>query len=439
MLKNFLPVLIFTMTASSAFAIERSELNTDFFDRFNDPYLVQYVNEAIDTNHNAKMATIRVEEYRQNVKATFAQELPYLGVSPSFMWNKMPNYDLLNDLNIKRHAFALPFTASYEVDLFSSNKENTKSQKKSYEMGLLDEKTAYISLLTDVASAYTNILQYDKLIIEQEKLLDNYRQILTDDTKKFSRGVITDTDLNNSKLNLEMLNVEMETLVKQRESLLMELATLVGRNVDESSQLPRGNFDAFEYGGTIPTEIESDVIFSRPDVLKAEKYLEKAKLDVSVARKNFLPKFDITGMLIFNTMIPGWGWSTALGSLMAGLTQDLFTGGRTAATHRYQKARYEELLESYTETGLEAAEEVNMSLCYIKHDSLVEDNTKEELSLNTKNQYNAQKMLDRGVISRSQNLTAKNQCISSNMDLAKAKTQRIMDYYTLYKSVGGQL
>lgn len=63
------------------FAVDRKDLNVEFFSRFNDDYLFQYVNEAIDNNHNAKQATIRVEEYRQGVKSQFANELPSFSVA----------------------------------------------------------------------------------------------------------------------------------------------------------------------------------------------------------------------------------------------------------------------------------------------------------------------------------------------------------------------
>lgn len=50
----------------------------NFFDRFNDENLSYYINKAIDNNHSAKQATLRVEQYRQQVKYSFGRELPTL-------------------------------------------------------------------------------------------------------------------------------------------------------------------------------------------------------------------------------------------------------------------------------------------------------------------------------------------------------------------------
>ena len=439
MIKRAVLIISLLFVAPACFAVDRNDLNVEFFNRFNDDYLFQYVNEAIENNHSAKQATIRVEEYRQGVKQQFSQELPSLNVAANYIGYSIPK--IAPQIETSKSGFVLPFIASYEADFLLKNRDKTKSAKKSYEISKFDEQSAYLALLSDVATVYTNILEYDKLIEEQEKIVANYNQILNDDNKKLSRGVINSTELNNTKSKLEEANIVLENLLKQREILLMQFAVLIGRSANDSSNIERGSIDEFEYSATIPSEIESDVIFSRPDVKRAEAGLEKAKIDIRVARKEFLPKFNITGIWAFNTIAPGsfFSWESSLAALLAGATQDIFTGGRKIANLKYQKAKYEELFEQYRQTDLDAVKEVNTSLCIIKHDAEVENKTKDKLSLETKNLNNAEKMLTRGVVSKSQYLNSENLYISKDMDLAKAKAQRLVNYYTLYKTVGGKL
>ena len=424
------------------FAVDRNDLNVEFFNRFNDNYLYQYVNEAIDNNHSAKQATIRVEEYRQAVKMQFANELPSFSVSANYLGIHSPKFN--PNLRVSKNAFVLPFIANYEADFLLKNRDKTKSVKKTYEMSKFDEQSAYLALLSDVATVYTNILEYDKLIKEQEKIVNNYNQILNDDDKKLARGVINTTELNNSKTNAEQANITLENLIKQREVLLMQFATLLGRGINVktiNSDIPRGNIDDFEYNAVIPSEIESYAIFSRPDVKRAEMALEKAKIDIRVARKEFLPTFNITGVWAFNTIAPGsfFSWESSLAALLAGATQDIFAGGRKIANLKFQKAKYEELFEQYRQVDLEAIKEVNTSLCIIKHDTEIENGINEKLNLETQNLHNADKMLNRGVISKTQHINSENIYINKDMDLTKAKTRRLVNYYTLYKTVGGKI
>ena len=443
--KNTLLSLIIMGTLSlfvsaPCFAVDRNDLNAEFFTRFNDDYLFQYINEAIDNNHNAKQATIRVEEYRQGVKSQFANELPSLSVAANYLGLHVPEITPAFN-NIRKNSFVLPFVVNYEADFLLKNRDKTKSAKKSFEMSKFDEQSVYLALLSDVATVYTNILEYDKLIEEQEKIVANYIQILNDDNKKLSRGVINTTELNNSTSKLEDANITLENLLKQREILLMQFAVLIGRNSEGYNNIARGSIDNFEYSAVIPGEIESDVIFSRPDVKKAEAGLEKAKIDIRVARKEFLPRFNITGIWAFNTIAPGsfFSWESSLAALLAGATQDIFTGGRKIANLKYKKAKYEELFEQYRQTDLEAVKEVNTSLCIIKHDREVENGVNEKLNLEAINLNSADKMLSRGVISKSQYLNSENRYITKDMDLTKAKTQRLVNYYTLYKTVGGKI
>ena len=440
MFKKAILVIAVLLIAPMSFAVDRNDLNVEFFNRFNDIYLYQYVNEAIENNHTAKQATIRVEEYRQNVKSQFANELPSFSVSADYLGLHIPEINPAVS-NIRKNNFVLPFVANYEVDFLLKNRDKTKSAKKTYEMSKFDEQSAYLALLTDVATVYTNILEYDKLIDEQEKIVNNYSQILNDNSKKLSRGVINTTELNDSKTNVETSKIALENLIKQREILLIQFAVLLGRSASEANNIERGTLDDFEYSATIPSEIESDVIFSRPDVKRAETALEKAKIDVRVARKELLPKFNITGIWAFNTLAPGsfFSWESSLASLLAGATQDIFTGGRKIANLKFQKAKYEELFEQYRQTDLDAVKEVNTSLCIIKHDTNIENQTKEKLNLETKNLNSADKMLNRGVISKSQYLNSENLYINKDMDLTRAKTRKLVNYYTLYKTVGGKI
>lgn len=438
MFRRVVLILFILFFANSVFAIDRKELNPEFFSKFNDVYLYNYINEAILNNHSAKQASARVEQYRQQVKSNFGKELPTLSIGANYLGVKIPTLD---DFRLKKSAFVLPFIANYEADFLLKNHDKTKSAKKLYEIAEQNEKIAYLSLLSDVATAYLNVLQYDELIKIQEELIINANNILENDKRKFGRGVINSTTLNNSQKDFEIAKNNLEELIKNREISLMQLAILIGISSECTENIQRGSFEDFEYKFKIPDEIKSDVIFSRPDVIMAEKQLEKAKIDVRVARKEFLPTFNITGIWIFNTLADGkfFSWNSSLASLMAGAMQDIFAGGKKMANFKFQKAKYEELFENYRQTDLEAVKEVNTSLCIIKHDTNIDNNTQNQLVFETQNYQNAQKMLNQGVISNNDFYNLKRKYLVEKFEKTQTKTQRLIDYFTLYKAVGGKL
>ncbi len=438
MIKKLLLVFVGFMFAQSCFAVDIQELNIDFFKNFNDENLNCYIQQALDNNHDLKKAGHVVEQYRQQTKYSLGKELPSLSVSANYLGIKVPELD---NFQLKDNAFILPFMASYEADFLLKNRDKTKAVKKSYEAAQFREKSVYLALLTDVATVYTNILQYDDLIEKQTEVLKNQQEILTRSNKKFERGVINSTELNNAKKMVETSKSNLEKLQKERETAMMQLAVLTGNSSSNIADMKVGDLDNFEYSGNIPEEISSDVIFARPDVKMAEANLEKAKIDVRVAKKEFFPRFNIVGVWAFNTIAPGtfFSWESSLAAILAGATQDIFKGGMKIANLKIQKAKYEELFEDYNQTNLDAVKEVNTALCIIKHDRKIEDNTKSELNYETANFQNAQKKLSRGVISDPEYLMEENKLINSQTNYTQAKTQRIVNYFTLYKAVGGQL
>lgn len=438
MFKKIITVLLLLFFSNGAFAIEKSELNVEFFDRFNDENLSYYINKAIDNNHSAKQATHRVEQYRQQIKYSFGRELPTFGVSANYLGIKVPELD---NFSLSKNAFILPFSVNYEADFLLKNRDKTKSQKKVYEVSKFNEKAVYLALLADVATVYTNICEYDELIKLANEQVDIYTKILSSNSKKLSRGTINTEQYNNSQKNLETAKINLQNLKKQQEVLLMQLAVLTGTSANEADNLTRGSFDKLEYCMKIPNEIDSDVIFSRPDVLAAESELEKAKIDIRIARKEFLPTFNITGLWVFNTIAPGsfFSWESSLAALLAGASQDIFTGGRKIANLKIQKAKYEEIFEKYRQADLNAVKEVNTALCFIKHDSKIENNTLKKLDYELQNLNAAKRKLNQGIVSHPEYLSELSRVLSLQSEAVNAKNQRFVNYFTLYKTVGGKI
>ena len=437
MFKKLSLMLLLLFFAQSCFAVDVNELNLGFFSGFNDENLNCYIQEALNNNHDLKKAAHVVEQYRQQAKYSLGRELPSLSVSANYLGIKVPQLD---NFQLKNNAFILPFVASYEADFLLKNRDKTRAVKKSYEAAEYQEKAVYLALLCDVATVYTNILQYDDLIEKQSEYLKNQEEILNRSEKKFERGVISSTELNIVKKSVEGAKNTLENLKKEREVAMMQLAVLTGNSSSNIADMKVGDFDKFEYSGVIPDEISSDVIFSRPDVKASEANLEKAKIDVRVAKKEFFPTFNIVGVWAFNTIAPGtfFSWESSLAAIIAGASQDIFKGGRKIANLKLQKAKYEELFEDYNQTNLDAVKEVNTALCLIKHDRQVEDNTKSQLNYELQNFQNTENKLSRGVVSEPEYLTEENRLINSQAAYTQAKTQRIVNYFTLYKAVGGK-
>ena len=412
-------------------------VNINWWDNFSDPYLKCYIIQAIENNHDAKKASWKVEEYKQFVKYQFGQELPSLSVGGNYIGNHLP--DTIK--GTKSAIFVVPFIAQYEADVFLKNHDKTKSSKKTYESSKFQEQSIYISLASDVATTYINTIKFDKQIQLQQDVVKVKKEELSREYGKYQRGVVSIPDLNNYKKQYTSAKSDLDELVKSRDKSLNQLAVLIGESPENIACIKRGLFDNLDYKTIIPACISSDVVFSRPDILAAETDLEKSNIDVRVARKEFLPRFNITGIYsLDNIGSAGFGtWGSTVAAIVTSATLDLFKGGMKVANLKIYKAKYEQMFEAYRQTDLNAIKEVNDSLLIISQDTKIDKNTHSNLVTQSDNYQRATKSYKSGVISYTNLLSEQEQFLSMEQSQVNSKSVRLVDYITLYKAVGGKL
>ena len=409
-------------------------VNTVWWNNFNDVNLSGYIDKAIKNNYDLKMATLAVEEYYQNTKLQFANELPQIGVGFAPYYTKIPgaSWDW---------GFATPAYVNYEADIFLKNRDKTKSVKKLYEASQFDERAAYISVASAVGTTYLNIVRLNKIIDLQKQIVNLRQDIYNLMLSSNKEGLISTADTVKANKSLVAGQTDLIELQKQQKKLLHSFAVLIGESPENVNELAFTPYDQIRFTGNIPTEISSDIIVQRPDYLRAEKMLEKAGIDVRVAKKEFLPSINIMGIALFNSSDLGSAWSTGsmLGSLAAGAMLPLFTGGKRVANLKLKKTTYERMLQDYYKTNLTAIQEVNDALVSVKLDKEKMAETQKQAALERKDFSYNQKKFNQGTISRLDLIQVQENLLSIDKLVAQQNIECMVDYIGLYKSVGSKL
>lgn len=407
-------------------------VNLSWWQGFNDEYLNEYILKAVENNYDLKIATIKVEQARQNVKVQFASELPilYTGASPSI--SKMPRSTSTEG------SFMIPIIASYEIDIFLKNHDKTKSIKKLYEASQLKEQSAYISIAGAVGATYYNIVKADKLIEIQKNIVSDRKQIVELMKLRNEQGITSTSDLVQAEKSYILAETDLTELERVRDTLLTSLAVLIGDSPENIGEYKRIAYDEISSKKTIPNEIPTEVITSRPDYQAAEKMIEKAGIDVRVAKKEFLPSFNIGGLLglMSTSALKSMTWETAIaGAGVAGLLP-VFTGGKRIANLKIQKSKYEEMLQTYQKTNIEAIKEVNDSLSDLKYNT---EKYKKDLTALEKEMTDykfAQDKYKEGIISKL-DLIQKNEVLLTTQKLAVSENMNTyVNQISLYKATG---
>ncbi|MPN30135.1 Outer membrane protein OprM [bioreactor metagenome] len=220
-----------------------------------------------------------------------------------------------------------------------------------------------------------------------------------------------------------------------------QLAVLIGNSSEDSMTLKRSSIDNINLLEDLPQTIPSEIIDQRPDILKSEAEMQAAVLDVKLARKDFLPSINLSGLSGFNaySMSSLFNWQSYVMAGSAGVAQQLFTGGQLKARLRAKKYRYEQMLENYQKTLLTSVQEINDSLVAVKFDTRKNNNNLKRIKFGKSQYDDISYKYEKGAISYLDTLQYKENLLVLEKEQTQSKTDCLIDSLSLYKSVGGKL
>ena len=411
-------------------------VNLAWWAQFNDEYLNNYIIRAIENNKDLKMATLTIDEYYQKIVMQRASEMPNLSAGFMPAYGKLP----LDKGNGKAN-LGVPIIASYEVDLFGKNHNKTTAVSKLYEASILDEQAAYISIASAVGSVYVSIVKLDALIDLQEEIVNLRKEIAEIMAISNSEGIVSTSDLVKANKSYIAGTSELVELKKERTKLFNQLAVLIGDSPNNIEEYKRADYKNLSFSGNIPEEVSSEVIMSRPDYMKAEKMLEKAGIDVRVARKEMLPRINLGGMMFFNSQYFDSLFTTKnmIWGVGGGLIQPLFQGFSLTANLKSKKIAYEKSLRNYEKVNLTSMQEVNDSLVSVNMDREKLAKQKEIQDLEQKDFKLTQEKYKEGVIAKLDLDQQQENLLNVQRMVYNTEFDCMVDYINFYKAVAAKV
>ncbi len=411
-------------------------INIDFFQRFDDECLVKYVILGMNNNYNLKNLRLKINELYQVKNIEISKEFPSLSVGANYLGVKIPHVAFPYQ-GFRDNAFALPFMTMWEIDLFGKRKNKIEMKREDINAAIYEEKGAAISLAGEIAGAYFNIANLNEQINIQNKIIQNKKERLKRVQKSFDRGVLGKIELNNVKKEVFSEETILNDYKKRLEEFNSRLSYLTGEAPSNYYEIT--NIEKIEYGGNIPVCIQSDEILARPDILQKEANLKKAKIDILLARKEFLPDINVFGVLMFSTLTPNFLWKGAVANLMAGANEKIFTGGKRIFDLKQKKIAYERMLNEYLDTDLKALKEVNDALYNLKEDEKTYRANLSNLDFEEDNFIRVSNSYNLGVKGVLDVLDKNNQFLYEKSKVLNSKVQKFIDLISLYKALGGEI
>lgn len=410
-----------------------------YWESYNDELLNGYVEEALANNLDIKIAKARIKQSEAILGTIKSERLPQLSINPSVYPYK--TVSKWTGTYASHNYLHLPLLFNWELDIFGKLSDKVKSSKLQVKISEEDLNIARLAISSEVVCSYFNIILSDALIKNCEEMISNLNETIALKRQLYTGGIIPYDNLYTTEYELVVQQNELNALIKQREVLLHQFAVLRGVSPEADTNIERKTVANTGFPFSINSEIKSDLIYNRPDVIQAELGIKKAAMDVRVAKKMFLPSVNLNEMIGFEAIKAGriFDWNSTVYQLGAGLLLDLYTGGYKMSYLKYNKAIATERLHAYNNVLLNALCEIENALSCLKADY----NSYEQFNKTILKSAHYYQVADirytNGTGNKIDKLDARRQFLINQSSMYNAKICTLVDTVDIYKSLGSSI
>lgn len=355
-----IPAMPDMLSGADSHSLEGDHLNDNLPDinwwmNFNDNDLNSLVAKALANNYSLKAASARVEQSLASLRGSRSDYYPTVNaeLGKSRGWNEE---------GTTTSKWSGGLTASYELDLWGSIRANARQSEFTADASV----AAYRTLANTVAGQVTTSWLGLRMQSENLALLERQRDRLTtafkviEGRKRSGQAALTDV-WQQQKL-VESINLDVYVAKAEQTIYLQQINLWSGQtdpiaadDIDHSLQvLPQLTEHV--------SGVSLDSLKARPDVQQSFYQVQAAGAGVAAAVANRYPRFTLSASYTgqdseLNQIFDNW-----VANLAGSLVLPLIDGAQRRADVSRQKAVEAEAVANYTQTVLEAAQEVQEAL-----------------------------------------------------------------------------
>ena len=189
----------------------------------------------------------------------------------------------------------------------------------------------------------------------------------------------------------------------------------------------------------IPVGLPSDLLARRPDILQVEQTLIASNARIGEARAFFFPSISITGAGGFTTteFLQWFDWRSRSYNIGPSITLPIFLGGSNTARLEIAEAKYQQILEKYQQTILNAFQEVADLLVALQTRARQLESQRTQVQSAEAARELAEIRYREGLVTYLDVLEAQRTVLSAELSLVQTERARLTEMVALFKAVGG--
>ncbi len=333
---------------------------------FHDATLDGLEHDLLQANQSLAAAESRLSQARSLARIASSAYFPQLNADPNAQRQRLSGNRPLSGSPVPtspvtQNTFTVPFTASYEVDLFGRVRRTLEAANASLQASAADLENTRLVLTAELAADYFTLRELDREAEVVRQSVEIQQKGLDLVKNRHEGGVASGLEVAQQAALLDATATQLSLVEQQRAQYEHAIAVLVGKPAS-SFTLAEAPFNAAP--PPIPTGIPSEILERRPDVATSERQMAFENAQVGLATTAFYPHITLgaSGGWESRDIVTLVNAPSAFWSLGGDVLQPILNGGRNRATLAAARASYGESVANYRQNVLVAFQQVEDDL-----------------------------------------------------------------------------
>ena len=413
------------------------DAQTQFWTQFGDDTLNQLVSDALQANHDLRIALGHLVEARAARREALFGLAPTVTAAAGHQNQLVPQAQAGFPLGVSYYDAG--FDATWELDFFGRVRRGVEARKAELQGAEATLHDAQVSVIAEVARTYFELRGEQTQLAVAERNVANETDTLKLTQARLDAGRGTELDTSRAQAQLSTTISTIAPLQAAVARSIHRLSVLTGREPDALTAQLSTPHELPELPQIVAVGDPASLLRRRPDIRVAERQLAASTALVGVAVGDLFPKVTFNGNFTYAASSPGNLGAAPSRSYVIGpgISWAAFDLGRVQAQIAQARARDDVALATYEQTVLRALEETENSL--VTHararDSLTHVAAAAEASGTAARL--ARTRYEGGYVDFLEVLDAERTQLEAEDRLAQSRTDTATSLIAVYKALGG--
>ncbi|HWV44694.1 MAG TPA: efflux transporter outer membrane subunit [Nitrospira sp.] len=409
--------------------------NLPWWELLRDEQLQQLIRSALEHNWDLQRAVATIDEFRARALVARTDFLPQIATT-------------VNAPAIRHTAFLVPGfpnlfdyyflgNLSWELDLWGRIRRSTEGARADLLSKEENRRAVTIQLVSAVAEAYFNLLQFDLQLDIAERTLRSWEESVRIAQARLHQGMTSKLDADQFEAERANAAARTEELQRQMVQAENQLSILLGRR---PFAVARGrSLDEQILAPDVPPGLPSELLQRRPDVLVAERQLAAATARIGAAKAARFPKITLTGVAgMANPALQSIFTSPGhFGVFGAALAAPIFNAQILGFEQETVEAQSQQAMAQYQQTVLTAFREVEDSLIAVRTARMQSESQQQQVTALQSALKLAELRYKGGLANYLDVLVARRNLFEAELALTSTRRLLLASIVQLYRALGG--